>query len=248
MNDRSTTAGLLLLLAGCGADAAPTGPPLDASAEAADGSDAADGRPSCAAARDAALGPVTAVSTGAVTSVKEEGAVRTLYVDASAGGSAAAKANPWIYVDLAAGKRVDVDDVAAAASGAWDLALKRPLLRTNSGDSGPGSGGAVFLPGKDLGAITGSEAAVAATSSERWFDEACTPQKDATGAIKTSFDGWYVYDTATSRLTPAAGTWIVRGADGKRRFKVAIETYYGNPDGSAGSTSGRYVLRVAVVE
>lgn len=254
---------LTLALAGCGAE----DPPATATdAEAETGADTggadtatdagaesstdtgADAGPSCTSARDTALGPIASVSVGVVSVVKEGGGVRTLYVDASAGGSAAAKTNPWVYLDLTSGKRVDVDDKAALTSKSWDLALKRPLLRSDSGDSGAGGGGAVFLKGKDFATVTAADASAATVSRERWFDDACTLQTDATGAIKTTFDGWYEYDSATSKLTPAAGTWIVQGADGKRRFKVAIETYYGNPDGTVGATSGRYVLQVGGLE
>ncbi len=228
-------------------DATPDAAPTDAGAESS-ADTGVDAGPSCTSARDTALGPIASVSAGLVSVVKEEGGVRTLYVDASAGGSAAAKTNPWVYLDLTSGKRVDVDDKAALTSKSWDLAIKRPLLRNDSGDSGAGDGGAVFLKGKDFATVTKADASAATVSRERWFDDTCTLQTDATGAIKTTFDGWYEYDSATSKLTPAAGTWIVQGADGKRRFKVAIQTYYGNPDGTVGATSGRYVLRVGGLE
>lgn len=234
-----------------GSDSAPvdTGVadgPLDAPVDVADAR--TDAAPSCTSARDAALGPIETVSTGSVGIVTELAGVRTIYVDASAGGSAAAKTNPWIYVDLATGTRVDVHDRAALASSAWHLGLKRPLLRTNSGDGGPGKGGAVFLKGKAFDVVTDAEAKAATTLPEAWFDKDCTLATDATGAIKTRFDGWYDYDSAAMKLSPAAGTWIVLGPDGVTRFKVAIQTYYGNPDGTVGATSARYVLKVAAVK
>ena len=37
---------------------------------------------------------------------------------------------------------------------------------------------------------------------------------DETSAVNTSFSGWYDYDTATSHLTPKAGTYVVKAADG----------------------------------
>jgi len=203
--------------------------------------------PSCTSARDTALKPIEKVSTGEVKTLDTAGDVKTLYIDASAGGSAMASTNPWIYLDLSTATRVDVDDRTALTATTWDLAIKRPILRTSSGDSGPGSGGAVFLAGKSFGAVTDAEAKAAKPRAEDWFDDECTPKTDPTGAIKTSFDGWYDYDAATMKLSPAAGTWIVRGAKGAL-YKLEIQTYYSNPDGAVGATSARYKLRIAAVK
>lgn len=257
-----------LLVAGCGssddpvATAADTGvavtdtggstdtgaAPVDTGAPATDtGAPAADTAPSCTSARDTALKPVEKVSTGEIKTLETVGEVKTLYVDASAGGSAMSSMNPWTYLDLATATRVDVNDKAALTAATWDLAFKRPLLRANSGDSGSGSGGAVFLKGKAFDTVTGADAKAAMPVAEDWFDDMCTLKADATGAIKTTFDGWYVYEMATMKLTPAAGTWIVRGAKGAL-YRVEIQTYYANPDGTVGATSARYKLRVAAVK
>jgi hypothetical protein len=220
--------------------------PIDTGTQPAD-TGAAETSPSCTSARDAALKPVEKVSAGEVKTLDTAGEVKTLYVDASAGGTAMAASNPWIYLDLATAARVDVNDKAALTATTWDLAIKRPILRSNSGDSGAGAGGAVFLAGKSFDAVTDAEAKVATPKAEDWFDESCTAMTDPSGAIKTSFDGWYQYDGSTMKLTPTAGTWIVRGAKGAL-YKLEIQTYYSNPDGTTGATSARYKLRVATVK
>ncbi len=215
-----------------------TDAPLDVSTETG---------PSCTAARKTALKPVEKVSTGEVKTLENKGDVKTLYVDASAGGSAAASTNPWTYLDLSTATRVDITDSASLTASTWDLAIKRPVLRTNSGDSGPAGGGAVFLKGKAFDAVTDAEVKSALPAAEDWFDHMCTLKTDPTGAIKTTFDRWYEYDGATMKLTPAAGTWIVRGAKGAL-YRLEIGSYYANPDGTLGATSARYKLRVAAVK
>lgn len=199
----------------------------------------------CLAAREEALAPIDQISTGAVTLLEEEGDTATLFVDASAGGVAMQAQNPWIYLDLGARARVDVTDVSMDTSTEWDLAIKRPILRNNSADGGyAGLGGAVFLD-EAFEDVDEAAAAAATFETETWFDDACTLSTDPTGAIATSFDGWYLYEDMT--VTPAPGTWLVKSGDGANIYKVAIDAYYANPDGSAGMAGGRYVLRVAEI-
>lgn len=203
------------------------------------------GEGSCEAARRTALLPVSEVSTADVSVLSEDGTTKTLFVDATAGGPAGAATQPRVYVDLATGSRVDVSDVAAASSTAWDLAIERSYLFTNGGDGGPGQGGARFVS-KAEADVTAADATGLVT--EKFFDEDCNPIPDRSGrGFETSFDDWYDYDMATNKLTPFDGTYVVRGGTGKL-YKVRIVTYYANPDGSVGEVSGRFVLRVAPLD
>jgi hypothetical protein len=186
---------------------------------------------------------VDKVATGEVLVVKEEGGVKTLYIDASAGGQQAAPENPRVYVDLAAGKRVDVTDPQASQSGDWDLALKRAVVFSNSGDAGPGEGGAVFLGGKAFDQVVSGDAE--GVTQEAFVSEDCIPSLDPMQTVLTTFSGWYSYNETTHQLNPEAGVFVVRGAKGAL-YKVEIVGYYGKPDGSTdGMSGGRYVLRVA---
>lgn len=195
----------------------------------------------CTDERAAALGPIDEVSEGEVTVLDQ--AAGEVFIDASAGGVMAQKDNPWVYVSLSTMSRVDVTDVSADASDAWDLAIKRPVLRVNGGDGGlAGKGGALHLD-KEFEAVTAADAQGVIYLEEGWFDGACTLATDEAGAIKTTFAGWYLYENMT--LTPAPGTWLVRGADGASIFKLQIVSYYSNPDGSPGMAGGRYLVRVA---
>lgn len=219
----------------------PTGPKDDASTPVQDAAPA-----SCSAAEETLLKPLATVSTAEVTVLSDTAGTKTLFVDASAGGPQGAATNPRVYLDLAAGARVDVSDKAAKTATSWDLAVERPILFTNSGHGGAGQGGAVFLAGKAFDAVTAADAASATFAAESFFDAECVAKVDATGAVKTSFDGWYDYDTATNQLSPKAGTWLVKGASGKV-FKVAILSYYATPDGGAGQAGGRYTMKVGAL-
>ncbi|MBX3259645.1 MAG: hypothetical protein KF782_08120 [Labilithrix sp.] len=209
------------------------------------GADDGGGGGSCEAARQTALLPVDEVSTAEVTVLSEEGATKTLFVDATAGGAAGAATEPRVYVDLSTGSRVDISDVAAASSTAWDLALERSYVFTNGGDGGPGQGAAVYVD-KPEADVTAADATGLVT--EKFFDEDCNQIPDRSGrGFKTTFDDWYDYDLSTNKLTPFEGTYVVRGGTGKL-YKVRIVTYYANPDGNVGEVSGRFVLRVTPLD
>src|SRR5438067_2405700 len=142
---------LLALLAALGCAQPPDDVASDSGtmpdAGVADGRTAADsgGGQSCTAAKDKLLVPIDTVSTGEVLVLSDMAGVKRLYVDAAAGGIGPDASNPRLYLDLTTGARVAVTDRSAATSTAWDLSLKRPVLFTNSGDGGPGQGGAVYL-------------------------------------------------------------------------------------------------------
>jgi len=179
--------------------------------------------------------------------------VTTLYVDASAGGISGTGNNPWTFIDLGAGAKAQVTDVTSITSTAWDLALKRAVLYTNGGSGGPGQGGAALIA-KDFDAVTAADATGVTFGTERFFDDQCNPRTDATGSVATTFSvptdeaqyvyGWYTYDLSTNGLAPTPGTWLVRGAAGAL-YKLAIQTYYAEPDGSVGTgDGGTYAIKV----
>lgn len=156
-----------------------------------------------------------------------------------------AATNPWTFISLENPALVKVTDVTSLRSKAWDLALKRPLLYTNSGDGGPGLGGAVRID-KAFADVAAADAEGAELLSERFFDEECNPIIDLTGAAATSFMGWYDYDPATHVLSPAAGTWLVHGASGAL-FKLQIQSYHATPEGGTGMAGGAFLIQVAAL-
>jgi hypothetical protein len=245
MKPATSILALFFLAVGCSED--PSSTPAPAPVGDGGAGDASNAGGACTAARDQLLKPIDAVSTGGVRLLSEQGGVRTLYVDASAGGVQGGSTNPRLYLALGTGTKVEVTDNSAPSSTAWDLALKRPVLFTNSGDGGAGVGGAVRID-KEFSLVTASDGAGKAFSPESFLEnETCAAKVDATGAVKTSFDGWYAYEQATNILTPAAATWIVKGAAGAALYKVRIVSYYATDDGGVGQAGGRYVLEVAAL-
>jgi len=196
----------------------------------------------CTAARATALGANDSVAAGKVSVLSTTAGVITLYVDASAGGMTDAPKNPWTFISLVDGSKVQVTDLTSLESTAWDLAIKRAQIYSNGGDGGPGAGGAVWLE-KAFDEVTGSDASDTAFNAETFFDAECTPNVElTTGALYTTFIDWYSYDEVTHFLTPAPGTYLVHGGTGKL-YKLAFESYYATPSGGMGAASGAYLMK-----
>jgi len=202
------------------------------------------GETQCTAARASHLLPIAKVSTGQVKVLSTDGDVLTLYVDAAAGGAMEVKSNPRVYIKLT-GEKVEVDDKEAFASSDWDLALKRVDVYTNSGDAGPGKGGAALVT-KDFDDVTAADADAASIASETFFDEECNGLTDEASFIVTTFSGWYDYEVGGGPTVKPRVSFIVRGADGTSRYKVGIVSYTGTSDGGTdGRATGRFILKVA---
>jgi heme-binding HmuY-like protein len=231
-------------------DPSPAGPGAGADGGADTGVPQEDsgggGGTQCTAARNDVLKPVSKASTAEVKVVKTEGDVTTLYVDASAGGTPTEIGkNARVYVKLPS-TRVDVTDVAALESGDWDLALKRTLLFTNSGDTGKGKGGGARVD-KAFAAVTAADANE--VKPEQLFDDNCEVKLDGFQIDPaTTFADWYDYDLEGGhKVMPKKDvTFIVQSADGTKKYKVAILSFYAKPDGATDNTErGFYLLQVA---
>ena len=209
---------LFLAITACGGDDgnASTDAGADAAADAPSGCDPATLLPNN-------YRPIPMVSTGTVA-ITTTGTVMAGTIDATAGGTASSADRPYIYVDLEAGVRVDVDDLAARSSSAWDIMLKRSSIRSNGGDSGPGKRTIAVMPGATL-------ATVAAPASGYQTDDFTTADcmLDAIpgGEPKSAFGEWYDYDANTHAVTPKGEVYVIERDDGTRTaFRVA--TYYGD--------------------
>ena len=238
--------GFVAILFACSSSTDPTGVgTLDAGPDTSVAADAGGGT-MCSAARDTLLVPINKTSAGEVTVLSDTGGVKTIYVDASAGGINKAAANPRVYIDLGAGTRVDLTDATATTSADWDLALKRPVIYTNGGDSGPGAGGAVEID-QAFDAITDAQVMSAVTASESFFDADCNPKYDQTGStVLTTFSNWYDYDMTTMIPSPDPGrTFVVKGGTG-RLYKVGIKAYDALADGGSRNnmSTGYFLLQV----
>jgi heme-binding HmuY-like protein len=168
--------------------------------------------------------PIAEVTTGAV-SVTTTGGVTSGTIDATAGGLSGSADNPYVYVDLVAGTRVDIDDVAALTSDAWDIALKRSSLRVNSGDSGPGGRELAVVQGASLDVVTAAPTSGYATDD--FADADCELQTIPGGEPLSAFGEWYDYDPATHVVTPKEEVYVVKRSDGAT-LAIRFATYYGD--------------------
>lgn len=125
----------------------------------------------------------------------------TLTVDAS-------DRERWVYVRLGAGVVTPADPTHG---GDWDLAFRRTTIRTSSGTSGPGLGGARAAPegvayDEVLSAGTLGYAADA-------LSESAVPGSEPTSRNPILTE-WFDYDVRTHTVRVGARVYLVRTADG----------------------------------
>lgn len=168
--------------------------------------------------------PIGSVSTGEVTA-SADGDVTNAQIDATAGGLPGVPDNPYVYIDLESGTKVDIDDVDALSSQGWDVAFKRSNIRLNGGDSGPASVAVARVDGA-LADVTEAPAD-GEFATDDWTSDSCTLLTLADGTPSTAFGEWYDYDDATHVLSPKAEVYVVRTRSGEL-IKMSIENYYGD--------------------
>lgn len=216
----------LPLGAACGGDDdGDDGAGVDAGGD--DGGDDDGGEPDAAAGcvptdlLGAEFRPIASVSPGAVTA--KPGKDRTdAVIDATS--AEVPEDNAYIYLDLASGLKVEIDDVAALDSSDWDLAFERSSIRTNGGDSGPGNVAVAKVGGafEDVTEAPGD----GEFATDDWVSDDCQYQSIPGGEPLTAIGEWYEYNLKTHELTPKAEVYVVR-AHGGDLFKVSIGTWYG---------------------
>jgi hypothetical protein len=211
-----------LLLAACGG-----GSETGADAGTPDAEAAPDAGCEPTAALPFAWRPIESVSTGTVSTTPVGGYTEAT-IDATAGGSMDYPNNPFIYVDLQTGTKVDIDDVEAYSSDTWDLAIKRMVIRMNGGDSGPENvAAAIVFNAPDLASVTASPPDNEFIEDD-WADDNCELIAGPLDEPLTVFGNWYEYDVNTHVLTPQPYVYVVRTRDGTK-VKLRIDTYYGDP-------------------
>jgi hypothetical protein len=193
-------------------------------------------------------------SDGEVTTV-QDGEDFVTSIDASAHGYQEYSRYPWVYVKFGAdgATRVDIDDESALESMDWDLALRRFIVRENSGDSGPSCVGAAALPGYTYDELTTvpdglvyAEDGTCPSGStcyypDEFYTDDCTMVNDSSGlpgSPQVAIGGWWEYPGCLSMTgTP----FLIQLADGSV-LKMVVETYYDEASqeecDTTGSTTG----------
>lgn len=152
--------------------------------------------------------------------------------------------NDWIYFSLKEGKELaGITEENHMENLEWDLAFNRYNIRTNSGKSGKGQGGALDTESKDMEAVK--------TVPEKEFIV------DVNAMITESFTGSGITECESSlnpcmaeaikfagpppSYTPNNHIYIVKTADGKYA-KVKVLGFH-NDEGKSGFVSFQYVYQ-----
>ena len=152
--------------------------------------------------------------------------------------------NDWIYFSLSQGKELEgINEDNRADNKTWDLAFNRYNVRTNSGLSGNGQGGALDTKVTDMAAV------VAVPEGDFAVDEMGTITSRFTGNGVEEIDSPLnkVLGTAIKfqgpppSYTPNNHVYIVKTADGKYA-KIKIENFY-NDEGKSGFVTFSYVYQ-----
>ncbi|HSK02354.1 MAG TPA: HmuY family protein [Kofleriaceae bacterium] len=168
--------------------------------------------------------PIPKVSAGMVSLTVSGDGVAGI-VDATAGGPMSSADNPYIYLDLKAGTKVEINDLDARSSMTWDVALKRASLRINGGDSGTGGRKLAVVQAADLTAVSAPPSSGYAVDD--FADADCALISLPAGEPMSAFGEWYDYNPDTHVVTPKSEVYVLERADGSHTA-LRLLTYYGD--------------------
>lgn len=160
----------------------------------------AEVEPPMSALPDAGPGPMDAGMPGVPDAGDEPLPADAIVIDASS-------STDWVYLDIEDGI---VSPTTPETDVGWDLAFRRAEIRTNSGTSGNGFGGArLDESGLDFDAITESTTLGFAVDELRESRAGAEPS-----SANPALAGWFDYDPSTHSVTPGDRSYLVRTADG----------------------------------
>ncbi len=120
----------------------------------------------------------------------------------------ASDATSWVYLDLEDGV---VTPATPETDLGWDIALRRTEVRTNSGASGAGLGGAR----EDASGLS-FEALTESTTLGFVTDVVAESRPGApTTSLNDALSGWYDYNPVAHTVVPGDRSYLVRTADGE---------------------------------
>ena len=146
----------------------------------------------------------------------------------------------WVYFSFELGDTLETDGSYSALynSKSWDLAFHRGDIRTNSGPSGPGAGGAFATSSSDLSTVTENPAEVTYTadvSAEITFP---TMRETAEQSKNEVLAAWYTSSGMPPTYTVHPTVYFVRTAEGK--YAKVQFTDYTNDKGEGGYVTFSY--------
>jgi len=125
----------------------------------------------------------------------------------------ATAAGEWLYLSMSECGLVEVSDPQLKTG--WDISVSRYQITTNSGTSGPGTGGALAQVASEIGApmsLPNGEFSIDVESGE------------PLSSHNEVLDGWYDYNPVTHALTPKDEVYWIRTTSGHLGL-LEIEQY-----------------------
>ena len=151
--------------------------------------------------------------------------------------------NDWIYFSLKEGKEIEVAEEDHMNNLSWDLAFNRYNIRTNSGLSGKGQGGASDTEVTDMKAVTtvpnGNFVVDTAAKITGSFTGSGITEVEST--LNKALGEAIKFAGPPPTYTPNNHVYIVKTADGKYA-KIKVLGFH-NEKGKSGFVSFQYVYQ-----
>ena len=152
--------------------------------------------------------------------------------------------NDWIYFSFAEGKELqDINEDNRGQNLKWDIAFNRYNVRTNSGESGQGKGGALDTKSTDFAAVTSVPAGDFTVDVMGSITENLNsfPPPSINSPLNMLLGDAIEFAGPPPTYTPNNHIYIVRTADGKYA-KIQIESFY-DDEGNSGFVTFNYVYQ-----
>ncbi|PIS25956.1 MAG: hypothetical protein COT45_01435 [bacterium (Candidatus Stahlbacteria) CG08_land_8_20_14_0_20_40_26] len=148
----------------------------------------------------------------------------------------ASSSEDWAYFSFSEGDSVSVSDLESSL--VWDLGFQRFRIRTNSGTSGPGSGGAINMGKIDFSSLSEApESGYVVDTILTYADMGGTHEYSGNPDMKD----WYNMSGMPPTFTALDTVYVVKTADGKYA-KVKILNYY-DAQHNSGFITFKYVYQ-----
>jgi hypothetical protein len=216
----------------CSSDPSNTGAGASGGGGSGGGSDGTCTEPTAVACSDQVIQQMnfkTEVAPGLIND-DPDGAGFLSVIDATAGGAFVSEPDSYVYAKFTETglQKVAISDEQSLDSMDWDIALRRYVVRINSGNSGPSCVAASRLPGTPVyDELTAAPDGLTYRKDE-YFSDSCQIIPDGSGlegSPSTVLSGYWSYKNCV-KMT--GNVYIVRLADG-RLVKLTVASYY-SPD------------------
>jgi hypothetical protein len=147
----------------------------------------------------------------------------------------------WTYFSFTSADTINI--VNPLVSTDWDLAFKGTCIRTNSGKSGIGQGGAFNANLKDESGF--SSLSLVPNNAQFTVDDTMkvmVMRGFANDTVNSVLYTWYSYDHTTHYIVPTNSIYIIKTASGKYA-KLWIRNYYRDSDLTMGYIKFSYFYR-----